>query len=100
MPDIKELFKQFVFGYIAAGHTQTDESEAELKKWIATFIDTLDDNDCFDRCTMLDILDYVEDHMSDDNKQFYRYYLQDFTYNTQLENYIKYIVKLFNKDNF
>jgi len=38
MPSIKELFKFFVFGYIAAGHTQTEESEAELKQWIVSII--------------------------------------------------------------
>ena len=34
MPSIKDIFKKFVFSYIAAGHTQTDESEAELKRLI------------------------------------------------------------------
>ena len=98
MPSIKELFKKFVFGYIAAGHTQTDESEAELKQWIDKFVDTCNEEDCFDRNTMFDILDYVEEHMTDDNKSFYRYNLNDFTYTCHLEHYIKYAIKVCNNN--
>ena len=99
MPSIKELFKFFVFGYIAAGNTQTEESEAELKQWIDKFVDTCNDEDCFDRNAMIDILDYVEDHMTDDNKFFYRYNLNDFTYTCHLEKFIKYAINICNKNN-
>ena len=99
MPSIKDLFKQFAFGYIAAGHTQTDESEAELKRLIAEWCDDLNEEDCFDRNAMFDILDYVEDHMTDDNKFFYRYNLNDFTYTCHLEKFIKYAINICNKNN-
>ena len=41
--DIKELFKQFAFAYISSGHTQTEESEEELKRLIAEYINSIDD---------------------------------------------------------
>ena len=99
---VKELFKKFVFGFITAGHTQTHDSEAELSRWIDKFVDTLNEEDCFDRNTMLDILDYVEEHMSNEascnqtmsDKSFYRYNLNDFTHTCQLERYIKYVINL------
>ena len=99
MNTTKELFKKFVFGYISAGHTQTDESIKELKQLIAKFVDTCDDEDCFDRNTMIDILNYVKKHISDENKGFYHYCLNDYHYYFQLEDYIKYIIKVFNKNN-
>ena len=86
----KDLFKKFVFGFIAAGHTQTEESEAELKQWINKFVDTLNEEDCFDRNTMFDILVYVENHMTDDNKSFYHYNLNDFTYTCDLYIFLVY----------
>ena len=99
MPDIKELFKKFVFAYIAAGHTQTDESEAELKQLIDGFVDTIhDDEDCFNSITLTDIIYYVEDHITDENKGFYRFYLNNNRYMDTLEKFIKHIIKLFNKN--
>ena len=97
MPSIKDLFKQFVLGYIAAGHTQTDESESELKRLIAEWCDGLHDENCFDRCSMYDILDYVEHNISDDNKFLYSYNFHEYKYTSLLEKYIKYAIKLFNK---
>ena len=90
--DIKELFKQFVFGYIASGHTQTDSSEQELKRLIAEYVDDMSDYYCFSKNTLLDILDYVEHNISDDNKDFYNYYLTDNRYTNQLEIFLKYII--------
>ena len=99
MPDIKELFKQFAFAYIAASHTQTDESEAELKRLIAEWCDGLNDEECFNRYTMWGILEYVEHNISDENKGLYHYFLSDSNYSNLLEKYIKYIVNLYNKNN-
>ena len=90
--DIKELFKQFVFGYIASGHTQTEESEQELKRLIAEYVEDMSDYYCFSKNTLLDILDYVEHNISDDNKDFYNYYLTDNRYTNQLEIFLKYII--------
>lgn len=95
MNTTKELFKKFAFGYIAAGHTQTDESEEELKQLIAEFVENIIERDCFDRNTMLDLLYYVEEHITDENKGFYTYYMNDFRYTCHLEDYIKHVIQLF-----
>ena len=99
MPSIKELFKFFVFGYIAAGHTQTEESEAELKRLIDEWCDDLHDEDCFDRNAMIDIIEYVEHKISDENKSLYRFHLIDFNYICHLEKFIKYVINICNKNN-
>ena len=98
MPDIKELFKHFVFGYIADGHTQTIEAEAELKRLIAEWVDSLNPKDCFTFFAMYDVLDYVEHNITDKNKGFYGYELNDYRYACQLEKCIRYIIKSFNKN--
>ena len=92
MPDIKELFKHFVFEYISAGHTQTDESEQELKQLISESVDTINDEDCFTEATLSYIIYYVEHHITDENKGFYHYDFSHFCYMLQLEQYIKHII--------
>ena len=99
MTSIKELFKKFVFGYIAVGHTQTEESEAELRQWIDKFVDELNEEWCFNNYTMCSVLCYVEINMSDENKSLYHYNLNDFTYTCDLEKYIKYAINICNKNN-
>jgi len=99
MPSIKDIFKKFVFGFISAGHTQTEESRTELKRLIDEWCNDLQDEDCFERKTMFDILDYVEHNISDENKSLYHYNLNDFTYTCDLEKYIKYAINICNKNN-
>ena len=87
---VKELFKKFVFGYIAASHTQTEESEAELEQWIDKFVDTLNEEACFNNYTMCGVLCYVESNMSDENKSFYTYNYKDSKYIQYMEKFIKF----------
>ena len=93
--DKKELFNRFVFGYIAASHTQTDESEQELKQLIAEFINEINDEDCFTYYALRDIIEYVKHNISDENKGFYHYWINRLIYRRQLEDYIKYIIDHF-----
>ena len=90
--DVKELFKRFVFGYISSGHTQTEESEEELKRLIVEFINTIDDEDCFTYPALCDIIAYVEHNISDENKGFYHYWANKHSYRDQLEKFIRYII--------
>ena len=90
--DIKELFKQFAFAYISSGHTQTEESEEELKRLIAEYVDDMSDYYCFSKNTLLEILDYVEHNISDENKGFYQYLANESRYTTLLEDYLKHII--------
>ena len=91
---IKDYFKQFLRGYISAGNTVSDESEAEVKRLTDQFVDSLcKDDDCFDYAVLCDYIAYIDDNLSEDYKGLYTLYCHHERYRTTLEDYLKRLFK-------
>ena len=96
---IKKIFKQFVLGYISAGHTATVEAEKELKRLIDECVDSIyniNNDNCFTFHAMYDVLDYVKHNLSDENEGFYisSCEMNNYKYNRLLENWIKHLATI------
>ena len=90
-PTIKEYWKQFLHGYISAGHTVWDEPEEEVKRLTDEFMEGLNDEDCFNAALIYDYVDYIQDNLSDDYKRLYTLYYDQHRYMYQLEKYIRHL---------
>ena len=89
---IKDYFKQFLHGYISAGHTVWDDSEEEVKRLIDEFVDSLSSDDyCFTYPIFSDFIGYIEDNLSDDYKRLYTIEAHYGRYVALLEDYLKHL---------
>lgn len=89
---IKDYFKQFLHGYISAGHTVWDDSEEEVKRLTDEFVDTLrNDDDCFTYPILCDYIAYIDDNLNEDYKGLYTLYCSHSRYSNLLEDYLKHL---------
>ena len=87
---LKNYFKQFLHGYISAGHTVWDDSEEEAKRLIDEFVDNnFDDEDCFTYNAMNDFFYHMELSMSEDYQDLYTLYYDENRYRDLLEKYMR-----------
>ena len=91
-PTIKEYFKQFLYGYISAGHTVDDEAEKEAKHLTTEYVyDVLDDEDCFKYPVLCDYVSYMYDRLNDDYIELFTLYCNERRYSHLLEKYIQHL---------
>ena len=91
---IKDYFKQFLRGYISAGHTVWDDSEEEVKRLTDEFVDTLrNDDDCFTYPIFCDYIAYIDDNLNEDYKGLYTLSCHYGRYTALLEDYLKHLFK-------
>ena len=89
---IKDYFKQFLHGYISAGHTVWDESEEEVKRLTDEFVDSLRRDDyCFDYAVFCDYIAYIDNNLNDDYKRLYTLYCNHSRYCSLLEDYMRHL---------
>ena len=89
---IKDYFKQFLHGYISAGHTVWDDSEEEVKRLTDEFVDSLrNDDDCFTYPIFCDYIAYIDDNLNEDYKGLYTLYCSHSRYSNLLEDYLKHL---------
>ena len=89
---IKDYFKQFLHGYISAGHTVWDESEEEVKRLTDEFVDSLRRDDyCFDYAVLCDYVAYIDNNLNEDYKGLYTLYCHHGRYRDLLEKYIRHL---------
>ena len=88
--NLKELFKQFLHGYISAEHTVNDESEKEVKCLTDEYFEGFNVEDLyFTSSILIDYLDYLKDNLNEEHKRLY-----DLNYNEYLHLW-KLIILLF-----
>ena len=91
---IKDYFKQFLRGYISAGHTVWDDSEEEVKRLTDEFVDTLcNDDDCFTYAIFSDYIAYIDENLNEEYKGLYTLYCSHGRYRDLLEDYLKHLFK-------
>ena len=89
---IKDYFKQFLHGYISAGHTVWDDSEEEVKRLTDEFVDSLRSDDYyFDYAVVCDYIAYIDDNLNDDYKGLYTLECSHGRYSSLLEDYLKHL---------
>ncbi len=89
---IKDYFKQFLHGYISAGHTVWDDSEEEVKQLTDEFVDSLrNDDDCFTYPIFCDYIAFIDDNLNEDYKRLYTLYCNHSRYTDLLEDYLKHL---------
>ena len=82
-------FRQFLIGYIAAGHTTTIEALEELGNLTDDFLKNLDKKYYYDEITLYDYFDYLKEHMSNKNIGFFHLYFNEDRYKNMLISYLK-----------
>lgn len=88
---LKDYYSDFIYHYIADGHTQTDESEAELKKLINEYVCVQKEYFIYEDTVRA--ITYVYKNISETNKGFYDYKIWRSDYMRKIESYIKYVIK-------
>ena len=85
---VKEVFKQFLIGYVAAGHTATSEALEELDKLTKNFVNSIPE-DYYFKCDYVKLYcEHMLEVMSDENKGFFHFYLDKARYNRMLIDYL------------
>ena len=91
---LKDYFKQFLHGYISAGHTDWDDSEEEVKRLTNEFVDSLrNDDDCFTYPIFCDYIAFIDNNLNEDYKGLYTLYCSHGRYCDLLEDYLKHLFK-------
>ena len=95
--NLKELFSQFLRGYISEGHTVTLESEKEVSRLTDEWFEGFDVEDFyFTSEQFIDYLDYLKENLSEENRGFYHLNYNERHFIDLLAKYLKhYCKKLF-----
>ena len=100
---VREVFKQFLLGYVSNGCTVTRSAMKELNKLTDEFLNDLLPDYYFDELTVIDYLETVKEQMSDKNVGFFKLEYRKRNYIDHLERYIKKLIenpKYFNTKRF
>ena len=89
---IENKFKQFLIGYVSAGHTVTSEAMEELERLTDDFIDNTYPDYYFRDITVENYCEEMNEKLSDNNKHYFHCYYNETRYIKQLEDYIKHII--------
>lgn len=89
---IKNKFKQFLIGYVSAGHTYTDDAMEELERLTDDFLNERDTDAYFRDIVVEAYCEEMNEKLSDENKGFFHCYYNETRYIQRLENYIKHII--------
>ena len=90
---LEEKFKQFLIGYVSAGHTYTDEAMDELERLTDDFLNERDTDAYFRDIVVKAYCEEMNEKLSDENKHFSHCYYNKTRYIQHLEGYIKHIIK-------
>ena len=90
---LKEKFKQFLIGYVSAGHTVTIEAMDELERLTDDFLNERDTDVYFRDIVVEAYCEEMNEKLSDENKHFFGSYYDETRYIQHLENYIRRLIK-------
>ena len=86
---MEKTFKRFLVGYVAAGHTVTEEAMKELNTISKEFVKTLKPDYLFTS----NAVEMFEESISEENKGFFVYEFDKCRYTQYLENWIRYLIE-------
>ena len=100
--NLKELFEQFLRGYISESHTVSLESEKEVSRLTDEWFEGFDVEDFyFTSEQLIDYLDYLKENLSEENRGFYHLYYNERHFIDLLGKYLRHYCKLtFMKNSF
>ena len=82
-------FKQFLIGYVSAGHTISDEAHEEIKKLTTNFINIIDKENYYREIALHQYFEYLKEHMSDENIGFFHLYFNENRYKNIMSSYLR-----------
>lgn len=86
-------FRQFLIGYVAAGHTTTIEALEELGNHTDDFLKNLDKKYYYDEITLYNYFDYLKEHMSNDSIGFFHLVYNEERYKDFMASYLRKYLK-------
>ena len=90
---VKEVFKQFLIGYVSNGATVDRSSMKEINRLTDEFLDDIRPNYYFNELTLIDYLETMTEQLSDKNRHFFKLGFKRSYYINELEKYIKTLIE-------
>ena len=92
--EIKKQFGKFLIGYILEGHTASLEALEEINNLTDEYLNTMvPANLYFDEDMVRDYIDYLNENMTDENKDYPHLCFKKSPYIQLLIDYIKHYIK-------
>ena len=90
---MEKTFKRFLVGYVAAGHTTTEEAMKELNTISKEFVKTLKPDYLFTSNAVEMFEEVLEESISEENKGFFGYKFDKWRYIQLLEDWIRHLIE-------
>ena len=89
---MEETFHDFLFGYVAAGHTMDTDANDELNRLTKEFINWLDPGYIFTETATETYIEFLDEKMSETNRHFFVFRFDRDRYVRHLENWIRHLI--------
>ena len=91
--NINECFKDFLIGYVSAGHTTTSKAMKELNELTEKFVNNLPEHYCFKIDFVKLYCEHMLEIMSEENKGFFHFYFEKRRYYDMIVEFLFDIIK-------
>ena len=89
---MKETFRQFLVGYVSAGHTVDESIMDELRTLSDEFVQSIYPGYYFTSNATDLFIEFLNERLSDENRHWFPLRFNEERYIDMLENWIKYII--------
>ena len=90
---MEEAFKDFLIGYVVAGHTVDDNVMNEMNELTNQFVDSLYAEYYFTSDATELFIDFLEENLSEENKHWFPLRYDKYRYIRTLEGWIKHLIE-------